>query len=75
MSVRACVDMSRDLCLVCFTHPVKSKTALSVFINLPPPFCSLSPLFGVKFVCPCVSSDCQKGYVQQVGGRNGVCTA
>lgn len=74
MSVRVCVDMRRDLCSVCFTHPVKSKTALSVFINLPPLFSSLSRLCGVKCVCPCVSSDSQKGNVQQVGGRSRVCT-
>lgn len=45
--------------MVCFTHPVKSKTALSVFINLPPRsplFLPVTALCGKECVCVSVLS-------------------
>lgn len=50
------VDMRSKLCLVCFTHPVKSKTALSVFISLPPPplLLPVKAQYGKVHVSMCV---------------------
>ena len=69
-----CVDMTRDRCLLGFTHSVKPKTALSVFYQ---PFFFLLLIAFVKalvqimcvHLCLCshVICDCSTEFVQQVG--------
>lgn len=70
------VDMRSKLCLVCFTHPVKSKTALSVFISLPPPplLLPVKAQYGKVHVSMCVllplTEKCAAGRRLELAGQH-----